>query len=151
MTWCIIVISTNKSCSTFRTIMLLGVSSKFRVQMGRGWGFLVESGLVKLIQVSSNYPFGGLSISRRPLRLWVKMIGPSRHNSHVWLLLAERTDSKDTIDSDNSSPSSDISQKTIPSFNPQALSLSTPWNGISSEIFFLMSHFLRYYYSIREP
>lgn len=37
-------------------------------------------------------------------------IGPSHHNGFVWLLLAERTDSKDTVDWDYSSPSDDISK-----------------------------------------
>lgn len=40
-------------------------------------------------------------------KVWVlRMISPSRNNSRVWLLLAERTDSKDPVDSDHSSPSS---------------------------------------------
>lgn len=67
-----------------------------------------------------------LSLSQINSVLWSPgaiMIGPSRHNSHVWLLLAERTDSKDTDDSDYSSLSDDISNTTSYTFRiPVSLS-----------------------------
>lgn len=63
------------------------------------------------------------------------MIGPSRHNSHVWLLLAERTDSKDTNDSDYSSLSDDISNTTSYTFRiPVSISLSL-FNRKLSKVF----------------